>query len=109
MTLIDPPRRGTRKAVALLWDRQHAPHIAATGSGGVAEEILRIAAAHDVPLRSDPALAEALAQIPLGDEIPPALYVAVAEVLAFVFALAGIDPRVTPPDASAAPERTRLD
>jgi len=39
-------------------------------------------------------LVEALAQIPLGAEIPRALYVAVAEVLAFVFMLEGIDPRV---------------
>lgn len=84
---------GQRKAVALQWDREHAPRITATGSGLTAEEILRIADEHGVPLQQDPALTEALAQIPLGDEIPPALYVAVAEVLAFVFLLAGIDPR----------------
>lgn len=94
MTVIDPPQRGVRKAVALAWDRRRAPHIAAAGSGHVAEEILRIAAAHDVPLHRDPVLAEALAQIPLGDEIPSELYLAVAEVLAFVFAVAGIDPRI---------------
>ncbi|EIC22161.1 EscU/YscU/HrcU family type III secretion system export apparatus switch protein [Thiorhodovibrio frisius] len=85
--------REHRKAVALRWDRAHAPRIAATGTGMTAEEILRIADEHDIPLQQDPALTEALAQIPLGEEIPPALYVAVAEVLAFVFMLAGIDPR----------------
>ena len=83
----------THKAVALHWDREHAPRITATGSGLTAREILRIADEHGIPLQQDPALTEALAQIPLGEEIPPALYAAVAEVLAFVFTLAGIDPR----------------
>ncbi|MBK5971028.1 MULTISPECIES: EscU/YscU/HrcU family type III secretion system export apparatus switch protein [Thiorhodovibrio] len=86
-------QRANQKAVALRWDREHAPRITATGTGLTAEEILRVADEHGIPLQQDPALTEALAQIPLGEEIPPALYVAVAEVLAFVFMLAGIDPR----------------
>lgn len=93
MTTINSTSR-PRKAIALRWDRQHAPRITATGRGFTAEEILRIAEEHDIPLQANPALAEALAQIPLGDEIPPELYAAVAEVLAFVFMLAGIDPRL---------------
>ncbi|MTW20729.1 EscU/YscU/HrcU family type III secretion system export apparatus switch protein [Allochromatium palmeri] len=88
-----PPRPKTTKAVALSWDRQNAPRITATGTGLTAEQILKIAEEHDIPLRADPVLVEALAQIPLGAEIPRALYVAVAEVLAFVFMLEGIDPR----------------
>ncbi len=85
--------RGEQKAVALRWDRKQAPRITASGAGLTADEILRVAAEHGIPLQQDPALTEALAQIPLGEEIPPALYVAVSEVLAFVFMLAGIDPR----------------
>ncbi|NKN33187.1 EscU/YscU/HrcU family type III secretion system export apparatus switch protein [Marichromatium bheemlicum] len=81
------------KAVALHWDTRNAPRITASGQGITAEQIVRIAEAHDIPLHADRQLTEALAQIPIGDEIPPELYVAVAEVLAFVFALAGIDPR----------------
>ncbi|MGQ9660371.1 MAG: EscU/YscU/HrcU family type III secretion system export apparatus switch protein [Thermochromatium sp.] len=88
------PRPKTPKAVALAWDRENAPRIAATGTGLTAEQILKVAAEHDIPLHPDPVLVEALAQIPLGAEIPRALYVAVAEVLAFVFMLEGIDPRV---------------
>jgi len=84
-----PPR-----AVALEWDRQHAPRITASGTGVAAEAILRTAQEHGIPLHEDPALSEALAQIPLGSEIPEELYVAVAEILAFVFWLGGI----TPPD-----------
>lgn len=89
----EPPKAKTARAVALSWDREHAPRITATGSGLTAEQILKIADAHDIPLRSDPVMAEALAQIPLGAEIPRTLYVAVAEVLAFVFMLEEIDPR----------------
>lgn len=89
-------QQGMRRAVALQWDREHAPRITATGTGLTAEEIMRLAEEHGVPLQSNPQLVEALAQIPLGEEIPPQLYVAVAEVLAFVFMLAGIDPRQPP-------------
>lgn len=83
------------KAVALHWDGHHAPRIIATGSGVTAESIRCVAENCGIPMRSDPVLAEALAQIPLGDEIPRSLYVAVAEILAFVFMLEGIDPRET--------------
>jgi flagellar biosynthesis protein len=41
----------------------------------------------DIPIVEQAGLVELLCQIPLGDEIPPALYVAVAEVLAHVFRL----------------------
>ncbi len=80
------------QAVALEWDRQRAPRITASGSGLTAEQILRIAEENDIPLHQDPGLTEALVQIPIGAEIPEELYVAVAEVLAFVFLLAGITP-----------------
>ena len=93
--MSEPPKRPSHtKAVALAWDREHAPRITATGTGLTAEQILKVAEEYDIPLRADPVLVEALAQIPLGAEIPRALYVAVAEVLAFVFMLEGIDPRV---------------
>ncbi|QIK37988.1 type III secretion protein [Caldichromatium japonicum] len=88
-----PERRPITKAVALAWDREHTPRVTAIGTGLTAEQILKIAAEHDIPLHNDPVLVEALAQVPLGAEIPRELYVAVAEVLAFIFLLAGIDPR----------------
>jgi len=49
-----------------------------------AAEILEIARENDIPLREDSALAEALATLSIGDRIPPELFRAVAEVLAFV-------------------------
>lgn len=81
------------KAVALSWDRQQAPRITASGSGLTAEQILKVAEEHGVPLQNDPVLVEALAQIPVGEEIPKTLYIAVAEILSFIFMLEGIDPR----------------
>ena len=80
--------KGSRKgAVALQYDqnRDDAPKVAATGQGETAERILAEAEKHGIPIRQDPDLLEVLAQIPLGAEIPPELYQAVAEILAFVY------------------------
>lgn len=84
----EPPR----KAVALHYTGKRAPRITASGAGLVADRILAIARAHDVPVHEDPLLTAALAQVPLGDEIPENLYVAVAEVLAFIYFLSGRTP-----------------
>lgn len=65
------------------------PQLVAKGDGFVAEEILRIARENDVPLRQDPALAGALATLDVGQHIPPELFRAVAEVLAFVYKMNG--------------------
>jgi len=80
--------KGTKKgAVALQYDqdRDDAPTVAATGRGETAERILAEAKKHDIPIREDPDLLEVLAQLPLGEEIPPELYQAVAEILAFIY------------------------
>ncbi|MGD8498100.1 MAG: EscU/YscU/HrcU family type III secretion system export apparatus switch protein [Chromatiales bacterium] len=85
-----PPRTPKRKlAVALDYDGTGAPRVSAKGSGATAQEILEIAHRHDVPLRYDEDLVELLATVPLGEEIPEPLYVAVAEVLAFAYYLSG--------------------
>ncbi len=79
-------------AIALQYDRENAPRITAKGGDRLAERILALADEHDVPLHEDPELAALLAQIPLGDEIPEALYRAVAEVIAFTYLLSGKRP-----------------
>lgn len=86
------PRRPPRKAVALHYGDERAPRITASGSGLIAERIVEIAREHDVPVHDDPLLTAALSQVPVGDEIPENLYVAVAEVLAFVYFLSGRRP-----------------
>lgn len=79
---------GQRKgAVALSYDRarDEAPKVAASGRGQVAEHILEAAREAGVPVQEDPDLLEVLARVPVGDEIPPELYQAVAEILAFIY------------------------
>lgn len=71
-------------AVALRYDAPNAPHVIATGRGEIGQAIIDTAREHGVPLEQNAALAEALSTIPLDDEIPEALYRAVAAVIAFV-------------------------
>lgn len=71
-------------AVALAYERPRAPRVVAIGRGWLGEKIVETALAHGVPLRDDPALAEALATVELETEIPVELYRAVALVIGFV-------------------------
>ena len=77
-----------RKKVAALRYKpkeDKAPKVIAKGSGAIAEKILAIAKEHNIPLKDDPQLVEVLSALDLYQEIPPDLYKAVAEVLAFVY------------------------
>ena len=76
-------------AVALRYDEgtDAAPRIVATGRGTIAEIILRRAEEAGVTIRRDEALTTALAHLDIGDSIPPELYRAIAEVLAYVYGL----------------------
>lgn len=84
-------------AVALHYDGNHAPRVTAKGTGLTAEQILEIAERHGIPLQTDPELVKILAQVPLGDEIPNELYIAVAEVIAFAYQLTGKIPITNQP------------
>ena len=77
-------RNDFERAVALHYDREGAPTVLASGEGEIARLIKERADAAGVPLVEDPKLSYLLSKIPLGDEIPPELYRAVAEVLVFV-------------------------
>jgi flagellar biosynthetic protein FlhB len=80
----------THFAVALKYadGSKGAPKVVAKGADEVAAKIREIAAANKVPMLEAPPLARALYKhTDLGDEIPEALYTAVAEVLAYVFQL----------------------
>ncbi|HHJ80522.1 MAG TPA: hypothetical protein ENJ65_02695 [Candidatus Tenderia electrophaga] len=81
------------KAVALQWDGKAAPKVSAKGEGDLAEQILKIAREHDIPIQEDnEILVTALAQIDLGDEIPESLYLAVAQIIAFAYYLSDKQP-----------------
>ena len=78
-----------QKAVALYYDGKNAPHVSAKGTGEVAEQIIAIAQEHGVPLCDNSALVDLLVTLELGDEIPEALYIAVAYIIAFAYQLEG--------------------
>jgi len=59
------------------------------GSGHIAEEILRIAEESNIPLHEDAELVQLLSQLELGDEIPRALYVTIAQVISFAYIISG--------------------
>jgi flagellar biosynthesis protein len=80
-------REKRNRAVALTYPGAGAPHVAATGVGQIADRIVEIAREAGVPIRQDEALAEALAALDVGAEIPPALYQAVAEALVWALGL----------------------
>jgi len=87
--MSDETARKPEIAIALNYDRQTTPTVAATGQDELAEKIIALAEEHNIPLHSDPELAALLSRIPLGDEIPENLYRAVAEVIAFAYLLTG--------------------
>jgi flagellar biosynthetic protein FlhB len=67
-----------------------APRVVAKGARLMAERIKEIARANGVPIVQNPPLAQALYRdVDVGEEIPPSLYKAVAEILAFVYRLKG--------------------
>jgi flagellar biosynthesis protein len=79
------------KAVALKYDQKkdNAPRVVAKGRGEIAEKIIEVAREHNVPLYEDQNLIQILEALDLETEIPPELYRAVAEVLAFIYRLNG--------------------
>lgn len=83
-----------RRAAAISYDtgdarRSLAPRVVAKGQGLLADEIIERARAAGVPVHESRELAVLLTQVDLDQHIPPALYVAVAEVLAWVYRLEG--------------------
>ena len=76
----------TRKAVALAYEiNSAAPRITGQGEGFVADAILAKAKEMGIPTRTEPELVEFLMQLKLNELVPPKLYAAVAEVLAWAF------------------------
>lgn len=85
-------KKKSQTAIALHYDEKSAPRITAKGDSAIADEIIRLAKEHDIPLHEDEQLARLLSQLELGDEIPRELYIAVAEVIAFAYMLTGKRP-----------------
>ncbi len=101
----------THFAVALKYDdgKMRAPRVIAKGVDIIAMQIRSVAEGHRIPMVEAPPLARALyATTELGREIPATLYVAVAQVLAYVFQLRQAtlhgDTPPTPPSPQVDPD-----
>lgn len=75
------------QAIALAGEQTASPLITAKGVDELAQWIFAVAKEHDVPIREEPELVIQLSEVPLGDEIPEILYIAVSEVLSFAYML----------------------
>ncbi len=80
-------------AIALQYDGVTAPRVTAKGEGELANKIIELANEWGIPLHEDPDLVMLLSRLELGDEIPEALYIAVAQVIAFTYVLTGKFPK----------------
>lgn len=87
-----PAHIGRPSAVALRYDKaDSAPRVVAKGYGSLAETIVRTAREHGLYVHESPELVGLLQQVNLDSHIPPQLYLAVAELLAWLYALEGKD------------------
>jgi flagellar biosynthesis protein len=75
------------KAVALKYDKekQKAPNIVASGTNNVAKNIIKIAKENNIPIKKDEDLVELLSKLDIGEDIPPNMYEAVAEIFRFIY------------------------
>jgi flagellar biosynthesis protein FlhB len=82
----------TELAIALQYDpeKMGAPRVVAKGAGFLAARIRQIAIANGVPILERKPLAQALYKtVDVGQEVPAEFYQAIAEILAYVYELAG--------------------
>jgi flagellar biosynthesis protein len=93
-----------QSAVALAYhDGDGAPRVVAKGQGALAETIIARAREAGVYVHESPELVSVLMQLDLDARIPPELYLAVAELLAWLYRLERGD---TPPAGGAVPVAT---
>ena len=83
---MTPDERPSAVALSYL-DGTRAPIVVAKGYGVVAESIMREARANGLYVHASPDLIRLLMQVDLDQQIPPALYLAVAEVMAWLHGL----------------------
>lgn len=108
----------THFAVALKYDpaNMRAPKVVASGADLVAQQIRSLASEHNVPLLEAPPLARALFySAEIDQEIPSGLYIAVAQVLAYIYQLrtyyerGGVRPATLATESLPIPDDLRRD
>lgn len=84
--MAKPPSDPTREAIALAYSQTDAaPRVVARGKGLVAEQIIARAKEHGVYVHESPELVALLTQVNIDEHIPPQLYMAIAELLAWLY------------------------
>lgn len=85
-----------RRAIGLKYGQnseKSAPQVVAKGHGDLAEHIIAAANEAGVLVHEDPYLADILATLDLGQEIPESLYYVIAELIAYSYVLQGKTPQ----------------
>jgi len=86
--MAKPDNNPVKSAVALAYSQTDAaPRVVAKGRGAIAEQIILRAREHGVYVHESPELVSLLMQIDLDQRIPPQLYIAVSELLAWLYRL----------------------
>jgi flagellar biosynthesis protein len=84
--MTKPPNDAAREAIALAYGQTDtAPRVVARGKGLVAEQIIARAKEHGVYVHESPELVALLTQVDIDEHIPPQLYLAIAELLAWLY------------------------
>ena len=103
--MATPDLNALKNAVALTYtETDVAPRVVAKGRGVIAEQIISRAREHGVYVHESPELVSLLMQIDLDQRIPPQLYVAVSELLAWIYRLESGQPMTAGPLLSPLPE-----
>lgn len=97
------PKRKTAVALDQGAQKGELPRISAAGRGKIAEKILQLAFENDIKVREDSDLAEILAKIELDSPIPSEAFMAVAEILSYVYRANG---KPNPFDAALRDDKT---
>jgi flagellar biosynthesis protein len=85
-------KKNKTKAVAIRYDGGSAPRVTAKGEGLIAQKIIDTAKANGIPLQKNEELTTLLSKVRLNEEIPRALYQAVAQILVFLYHINGKKP-----------------
>ncbi|MEW6328012.1 MAG: EscU/YscU/HrcU family type III secretion system export apparatus switch protein [Thermodesulfobacteriota bacterium] len=84
-------KKKIKRAVSLKYEpvKDRAPKVTAKGQGVIADKIIALAKENNIPIHEDPDLVEILSKLDLEEEVPPTVYILVAEILAFVYRMNG--------------------
>ena len=107
--MSNPKNDLRREAVALAYRQADAaPRVVAKGRGLIAEEIISRAKEHGVYVHESPELLSLLVQVDLDEHIPSQLYLAVAELLAWLYRMEqGNNEDEAPPRLPLPPHTTK--